>query len=616
MSDREYTLIGILGSGGFGTVYLARMRAPGGFVRDVAIKLLHERHLEPDTLSRFRDEARILGLLHDRAVVTVEPPTRLAGRWALVMDYVEGRSCLDLLRQHGTLPPLVALEIVEEVARCLDKAYHLRGPDGKELNVLHRDIKPANLQITPSGEVRLLDFGVARAEFDAREARSSWSLVTGTPGYIAPERMKGLEGPAGDVYSLGMVLWNLLTGRKPTERTAVRGSKATGALALAEKMLAMDPDDRPTAREAEQAARELGRELEGIGLRAWAKGIEPIELDQDELVGTVLSEGEPDVPSVTPVLSEPAPAPRRRWMLWIGVVGGAAGLGTVLALGTVAVTGGAVGAWLALGPVGATATTDDPVAVVVHDTDLPSELVDQATVPVPTPVAVVPVAGATPPTPPSPEPGPVDVAVEPTPAPAPEVEPVEPSPAAVPAPAEPTADTEDPDAVDPKLTAAALVGFDKRLTHPNPSRRMVGLDAIRENPAATQAIIHVFRHDPVLEVREEGFYMLVYQVERGIGAAPQQADALTDVLLDKAPFSQRKAVHAYGMVGTDFAPIAHLLKRGSPTARNEAIRAAVEIAERTDRRGEAKAMLEGASSRVTSKTQLRTLEEALAELSE
>src|SRR5262249_14768184 len=182
----------------FGQVYRARLEGPGGFQKDVAIKILQDDVTASD-LGRFRDEARVLGLIRDRAMVAVDQPIRLDGRWALVMEYVDGASINRLLARHP-FPPRVALEIVQEIARALHKVYAQSGPDGRPLCLIHRDLKPANVQITPDGDVKLLDFGVARARFEARETRTSNS-IGGAVGSIAPPRLRAVPGPASPAVS-------------------------------------------------------------------------------------------------------------------------------------------------------------------------------------------------------------------------------------------------------------------------------------------------------------------------------------------------------------------------------------------------------------------------------
>jgi serine/threonine protein kinase len=301
MSDaepRRYRIMSVVGKGGFGKVYRGRLEGPEGFYKDVAIKLLNERDVPETTLQRFRDEARILGLIRDRAIVTVDPPTRLDGRWAVVMEYVDGVSCAGVLR-NMPFPPTVASEIIQECARALDKVYRQPGHDGQPLKLLHRDLKPGNIQITNSGEVKILDFGIARADFADREAETTHH-IGGTIGYIAPERLGGIEGPSGDIYSLGVVLHVLITGDKPTrpgeykprKHRVERTEAVETILAYARKMASLDPNQRPVAREVEDSLSELRARIPGPSLRRWAEKHVPeaAEIAKDGLVGTLVTE--------------------------------------------------------------------------------------------------------------------------------------------------------------------------------------------------------------------------------------------------------------------------------------------------------------------------------------
>jgi len=295
--SRRYRIIGVLGRGGFGIVYKARMEGQEGFVKDVAIKILTVQDPNAETIARFRDEARILGRLHDRAIVGVDPPVRLDGRWALVMDFVEGSDCRRLLKEHGRLPPTVVFEIVQEVARALDTLWGYAGDEGEPLRLLHRDLKPGNVQITQFGTVKVLDFGVARAEFDSREMMTT-NNIGGTIGYIAPERLQGIEGTAGDVWSLGVVLEELVTGHRPLTGTSEPPPEDElvapawhAALDLARRMCAPSPPDRPTAAQVEEECRRLARTHIGPTLREWARThVSSLLEPGDEMVGQTLSE--------------------------------------------------------------------------------------------------------------------------------------------------------------------------------------------------------------------------------------------------------------------------------------------------------------------------------------
>jgi serine/threonine protein kinase len=290
-----YRILGVLGQGGHGRVYHAELQGPDQFTKQVALKLLRDEQVPDQTLQRFRDEARILGLLGDRAVIGVEPPIRLDGRTALVMEFVPGRSASFMVAQ-APLPVTVVLEIIAEVARVLDRAWKQKGTGGQPLKLLHRDIKPSNIQLTPSGEVKVLDFGIAKAEFKARESKTT-GHIGGTPGYIAPERLYGEEMPSGDVFSLGTVLRQLVTGQAPARLVDPTKDKDSPEVidevrTLWKDMTRMRPDVRPTAREVERRCHELGRLSTGPRLRDWAETHipdEPLYLERDAMVGRVLT---------------------------------------------------------------------------------------------------------------------------------------------------------------------------------------------------------------------------------------------------------------------------------------------------------------------------------------
>jgi serine/threonine protein kinase len=331
-SGVRYTIVSLVGEGGFGKVYRARLRSAEAFEKDVAVKILTDDHPPRALLQRFRDEARILGRLRDRAIVGAQNPVRLGGHWSVVMDYVDGES-LGGLVTRGPIPPGVALEVVGEVARALDNAWGQQGPDGQALELIHRDIKPDNVQLTPGGEVKLLDFGIAKATFADREAKTKQAFA-GTPGYIAPERTQGIELPVGDVYSLGVLLHEVVQGTRPKMPATVfldgdlpRVSRedlevddpdaldphVREVLELAAWMRAYEHQERPSARQVEDLCRALRQKIPGDWLRDWAERHVMVrnDLPPDERVGQTFVEEEEGGPTQVPrEAATPAPAIR------------------------------------------------------------------------------------------------------------------------------------------------------------------------------------------------------------------------------------------------------------------------------------------------------------------
>ncbi|MDP2307766.1 MAG: serine/threonine-protein kinase [Pseudomonadota bacterium] len=308
---RRYKILGAVGRGGFGTVYRAELLGEGGFSKLVALKILNADMAEVAEMARrLRDEARVLGLVRHRAIVQVDGLVKLEGRWTVVMEYVEGVDLKQLLEAARAIPLGPALEIVAEAAGALHVAYSRAGPDARPLHLLHRDIKPSNIQVTAAGETKLLDFGVARADFSAREAETR-SLMFGSVGYMSPERLDFIDGPEGDIYALGCVLYEMLSGLsfgKTSSKEARHQARLAEALdvlgaegfegeliGFVGSMLAYEPEARPIAREVERQANALRAGRQGPSLRDWVEERVPAILAtredlQDDLSGSMLIE--------------------------------------------------------------------------------------------------------------------------------------------------------------------------------------------------------------------------------------------------------------------------------------------------------------------------------------
>jgi serine/threonine-protein kinase len=208
----RYRVEGRLGVGGMSTVMLA---VDERLERKVAVKLLAE-HLadDPTFVSRFKREALAAGrLVHPNIVQVYDFGfDQATSQHFIVMECVSGRSCAELLRDRGHLDVEQAVDIVAQACRGLDYA-HRNG-------VIHRDVKPGNLLVSDSGVVKLADFGIARAA--DQSSITQVGSVLGTAAYLSPEQARGDEaGPQADLYSLGVVAYQLLCGRLPYEATSL-----------------------------------------------------------------------------------------------------------------------------------------------------------------------------------------------------------------------------------------------------------------------------------------------------------------------------------------------------------------------------------------------------------
>ena len=312
----RYVLEDRLGSGGMSTVYRATDRV---LERTVAVKVLAE-HLSDDEkfVARFRREALAVAKLVHPNIVQVYDTGVDGGRHFIVMEYVEGRSGAQLLQRKGQLDPEVAVEIAAQACAGLDYA-HKQG-------IVHRDVKPGNLMViggpsTPPGEsddmtVKLADFGIARAAEQTRLTQVG--SVVGTAAYLSPEQSRGEEATGiSDVYSLGVVTYQLLTGRLPYE-----GNSLAELAIRRENERPLPPSSsEPNVPEAlsDAVLRALENEPENrypdalalaAALRAGLSGVSPSsEASTSMMAGTAPTRVVPREPRTPPA---PVPAPRRR----------------------------------------------------------------------------------------------------------------------------------------------------------------------------------------------------------------------------------------------------------------------------------------------------------------
>ncbi|WUS90280.1 protein kinase [Kribbella sp. NBC_00709] len=307
---KRYRLGPSVGRGGMGEVFRATDELLG---RVVAVKLLLPSDRDTRAGERFQREARAAARLSDPHVVSVYDFGPHGEGFFLVMELVEGRTVAAELAQQGTLPKDRAIDIVEQAAAGL-AAAHLE-------DVVHRDVKPGNLLLTADGTVKVADFGIAHLPGEGTNTLTATGQIIGSTHYLAPERAKGEQaGKAADVYALGCVLYQLVTGQPPftaehptailyqhVDTAPVRPSldrpELGGAFeSVLLRMLAKDAADRPSA-----------TEIAGGALRAQSPA--PASL----VPAVVAANNDPVVTATQPPLDAPGtPNRTRRKTLLVG----------------------------------------------------------------------------------------------------------------------------------------------------------------------------------------------------------------------------------------------------------------------------------------------------------
>ncbi len=291
--DGRYRVLKKLGSGGMADVYCALDQQLG---RQVALKLLY-RHFAADEqfVERFRREASSAAGLQHPNIVGIYDRGEWDGTYYIAMEFIEGRTLKDVIRERGPAPSEAAVDIVLQILRAARFA-HQRG-------VVHRDIKPHNVLIDADGRVKVADFGIARA---GASDMTETGLIMGTSQYLSPEQAQGKPVDArSDLYSIGIVLYELLTGRVPFD--------AESPVAVALKQVSEVP----------VPPRELNPEippaLDAVVLRALEKVPAQRFADADEFIAALQSgQLEPIAapPPVVEVLEEEEDR-GRRWWLWL-----------------------------------------------------------------------------------------------------------------------------------------------------------------------------------------------------------------------------------------------------------------------------------------------------------
>jgi eukaryotic-like serine/threonine-protein kinase len=316
--DGRYRVLNRLGSGGMADVYCAEDTQLG---RKVAVKLLYRRFAEDEEfVERFRREASSAAGLQHPNIVGVFDRGEWDGTYYIAMEYLKGHTLKQLVREHGAMPPDLAVDITIQVLRAA-KFAHKRG-------IVHRDIKPHNVILDEEGRAKVTDFGIARA--GASDMTETGSIM-GTAQYLSPEQAQGQPvSPRSDLYSIGVMLYELLAGKVPFD--------AESPVTIALKHVSEDPVPPSQLNPAVSPA------LDAVVLRALEKEPANRFADADEFAAALLDARER--PTVVEKRVEAYPMPedpfveeereRSRWWLWV-----------LLAL---LLIGLAIGAYLLLAP--------------------------------------------------------------------------------------------------------------------------------------------------------------------------------------------------------------------------------------------------------------------------
>ncbi len=216
----RYQLLERLAVGGMAEIFRARQSGAHGFEKILVIKrILPHLAADPEFLAMFIDEAKLQCALQHPKIVQVFEFGEADGQYYIALEYVDGMDALGLLRacahRRQRLPVRLAVHIACEVLDALDYAHSQRGTDGQPLGIVHRDVSPSNVFISRRGDVKLGDFGIARATEKQRQSKTQAGTLKGKYGYMAPEQVVGAEiDGRADLFAVGIVLSEMLMGRR------------------------------------------------------------------------------------------------------------------------------------------------------------------------------------------------------------------------------------------------------------------------------------------------------------------------------------------------------------------------------------------------------------------
>ena len=310
----KYRILAGLGEGGMANVYLAVARGPSGFSKLVVLKALRSSLVDQDDefIKMFLDEARLAARLNHPHVVQTYEVGEEGGRFVIVMEYLDGQP-LSRLRAAATpsggIPLGMHLSIIADLLAGLHYAHELKGFSGEPLGLVHRDVSPQNVFITYDGQVKVLDFGIAKVATSSVETRTG--QMKGKIQYMAPEQMSGDKvDRRADIFAAGVMLWEAVAGRRlwkglpdvqimhnvmsariPPLKEAREGID-DDLVAVVEKAMAMEPADRfASAAEMETALNAVKARAHGArGNREIGRYVSSLFEEQRQKLATVIDE--------------------------------------------------------------------------------------------------------------------------------------------------------------------------------------------------------------------------------------------------------------------------------------------------------------------------------------
>jgi serine/threonine protein kinase len=211
----SYVIYEQLGKGGMATVHRAELPQRDGTKKQIALKRLMPTY-QKEIISLFLDEARLLKFLHHRNIAETYDSGKVFGTYFIAMEYVKGPTLKELVAHCaatvGAVPQEITLSLAAQICDALDHAHNRCDDKGAPLGIIHRDITPSNLILSEHGEVKLIDFGLAKAKVSSEE--TGQGVIKGKYGYIAPEYLGGTLDHRADLWAVGIIMYELLTSRR------------------------------------------------------------------------------------------------------------------------------------------------------------------------------------------------------------------------------------------------------------------------------------------------------------------------------------------------------------------------------------------------------------------